>query len=79
VGAPSASPFADHLGQVPHPSDLHFCLGAPFFARAVRAKGGRLQYSAPKFFTYDAENRMISVDSGATTYTYDAFFRRVWK
>jgi hypothetical protein len=28
-------------------------------------------------YPYDAENRMISVDGGATTYTYDALSRRV--
>jgi len=30
-------------------------------------------------YAYDAENRIISVDGGATTYVYDAFGRRVSK
>jgi RHS repeat-associated protein len=40
---------------------------------------GNLLNDGPNSYTYDAENRIKSVNSGATTYTYDAEGRRVAK
>jgi RHS repeat-associated protein len=40
---------------------------------------GNLLYDGSHHYVYDAENRIISVDSGATTYIYDAEDRRVAK
>jgi RHS repeat-associated protein len=40
---------------------------------------GNLLYDGVHHYSYDAENRIISVDSGATAYTYDADGRRVAK
>lgn len=40
---------------------------------------GNLLYDFVHYYTYDPENRIISVDSGATTYTYDADGKRVEK
>jgi RHS repeat-associated protein len=40
---------------------------------------GNMTYDGVHHYTYDSENRIISVDNGATTYTYDALGRRVAK
>ena len=40
---------------------------------------GNLLFDGVHHYIYDAENRIISVDNGATTYTYDARGRRVAK
>jgi RHS repeat-associated protein len=40
---------------------------------------GNATYDGVHHYTYDPENHIISVDNGATTYTYDALGRRVAK
>jgi RHS repeat-associated protein len=40
---------------------------------------GNTTYDGVHHYTYDPENRIISVDNGATTYTYDALGRRAAK
>jgi len=50
--------------------------GAPYTYDAA----GNMTHDASHSYTYDAENRLISVDGGATaTYLYDALGRRVEK
>jgi YD repeat-containing protein len=44
-----------------------------------RDAAGNMLSDGIHHYTYDAENRLISVDNGATTYTYDAQGRRVTK
>jgi RHS repeat-associated protein len=50
-------------------------LGSPYQYDAA----GNMTYDGVHHYTYDPENRIISVDNGATTYTYDALGRRVAK
>jgi RHS repeat-associated protein len=40
---------------------------------------GNVTYDGVHHYTYDPENHIISVDNGATTYTYDALGRRAAK
>jgi RHS repeat-associated protein len=40
---------------------------------------GNMTYDGVHHYTYDPENHIISVDNGATTYTYDALGRRAAK
>jgi RHS repeat-associated protein len=58
--------------QAMDPANNNRFLGAPYQYDAA----GNMTHDATHSYTYDAENRLVSMDGGAATFIYDAFGAR---